>query len=194
MHIHTHTHTYIYIYIIYIYICIYIHVYIYIYIYIYIIRLTRVCVSVRFNRECLYYCYCTTNVQNTIPVGGWGFPVGCFPPCGVFPPRCLGAAPLRFFCRCLLSCFHCLRCVLSSLASRRLADLPANNMAAACLVLLLQTSAACTTTKDFPHELVASTRATCTPMASTATRPPTRAPSPRGWMRCAPTRLSSSAT
>ena len=30
-------------------------------------------------------------------VGGWGSPVGCFPPCGVSPrgPRCLGAAPLR---------------------------------------------------------------------------------------------------
>ena len=28
-----------------------------------------------------------------------GFPCGLFPPVWCFPPRCLGAAPLRFFCR-----------------------------------------------------------------------------------------------
>ena len=47
-------------------------------------------------------------------VGGWGFPVGCFPPSGVFPPWCLGAAPLRFFCRALLHSFLCLMCSLFS--------------------------------------------------------------------------------
>ena len=32
--------------------------------------------------------------------GCWrvGFPCGLFPPVWCFPPRCLGAAPLRFFC------------------------------------------------------------------------------------------------
>jgi len=36
-----------------------------------------------------------------------GFPYGLFPPVWCFPPRCLGAAPLRFFCRALLHSFHC---------------------------------------------------------------------------------------
>jgi len=67
--------------------------------------------------------------------------VGCFPPGGVFPCGVWGLPPSGSFVArcCLLSCL----CVLCSLASRRLADLPAYNMVAGCLVLLLQTSAAC---------------------------------------------------
>jgi len=34
-----------------------------------------------------------------------GFPCGLFPPVWCFPPRCLGAAPLRFFCRAWLLSF-----------------------------------------------------------------------------------------
>jgi len=34
-----------------------------------------------------------------------GFPCGLFPPVWCFPPRCLGAAPLRFLCRAMLLAF-----------------------------------------------------------------------------------------
>jgi len=34
-----------------------------------------------------------------------GFSCGLFPPMWCFPPRCLGAAPLRFFCRAWLLLF-----------------------------------------------------------------------------------------
>ena len=54
----------------------------------------------------IYYIY------KLLVVGGWGFPVGCFPPCGVFPPRCLGAAPLRFFCCAWLLPFCDVCCLL----------------------------------------------------------------------------------
>jgi len=82
-----------------------------------------------------------------------------------FPLRCLEAVPPPVpLSRVAASC---LPCVLSSLASRRLADLPATNMVAA--PLLLQSSAASRTFKDFhTHELVASTRTTCTPPGQTA--------------------------
>ena len=53
-----------------------------------------------------------------------GFPCGLFPPVWCFPPRCLGAAPLRFFCRAWLLPFCDVCSLLSSLPSRRLADRP----------------------------------------------------------------------
>ena len=52
-----------------------------------------------------------------LAVGGvlaGGVPCGLFPPVWCFPPRCLGAAPLRFFCRALLHSVLCLMCSLLS--------------------------------------------------------------------------------
>ena len=65
------------------------------------------------------------HIPHYVPVGGWGSPVGCFPPGGVFPCGVWGLPPSGSFVArcCLLSCL----CVLCSLASRRLADLPAYN-------------------------------------------------------------------
>jgi len=54
------------------------------------------------NCNCHIYIMIMIMIATPTPthhVGGWGSPVGCFPPCGVSPRGVWGLCPLRFLCR-----------------------------------------------------------------------------------------------